>query len=127
MDYYGTSKTTAQARDAGGVMINDALVPAAQKYYSVVGAGVGENYVYSMTNVRLSELSIGYDVPISQWIPWVKGLNVAFTGRNLLMFYCKAPFDPEQTAASGSAFFDGLDYFMQPSLRNLGFSVKVNF
>jgi hypothetical protein len=80
-----------------------------------------------MTNVRLSELSIGYDVPISQWIPWVKGLNVAFTGRNLLMFYCKAPFDPEQTAASGSAFFDGLDYFMQPSLRNLGFSVKVNF
>ena len=127
MDYYGVSKTTAQARDAGGVMINGAMVPAAQKYYSVVGAGVGENYVYSMTNVRLAELSLGYDVPISQWVPWIKGLNVAFTGRNLLMLYCKAPFDPEQTAASGSVFFDGLDYFMQPSLRNLGFSVKVNF
>lgn len=127
MDYYGVSKTTAQARDAGGVMINGAMVPAAAKYYSVVGAGVGENYVYSMTNVRLAELSLGYDVPISQWVPWIKGLNVAFTGRNLLMLYCKAPFDPEQTANSSSAFFDGLDYFMQPSLRNLGFSVKVNF
>jgi TonB-linked SusC/RagA family outer membrane protein len=126
MDAYGTSKATADARDAGGVMINGALVPAVQKWYQTVGAGAGSMYVYSATNVRLSELSLGYDVPVSKWVPWIRGLNVAFIGRNLFMLYCKAPYDPELTASTGTGFA-GMDYFMLPSMRNLGFSVKVNF
>lgn len=126
MDAYGVSKTSADARDAGGVVINGHLVPAAQKYFTTVGTGAGSMYVYSATNVRLAELSLGYDVPITRWIPWVKGMNVAFTGRNLFMFYCKAPYDPELTASTGT-HFSGMDYFMMPSLRNLGFSVKLNF
>lgn len=126
MDAYGTSKTSADARDAGGVIINGSLVPAAQKYYQTVGTGAGSMYVYSATNVRLAELSLGYDVPITKVVPWIRGLNVAFTGHNLLMFYCKAPFDPELTASTGT-HFSGMDYFMLPSLRNLGFSVRLNF
>ncbi len=126
MDASGTSKTTADARDAGGVMINGALVPATEKYYTTVGRNIGSMYVYSATNVRLAELSLGYDIPISRWVPWIKGANVAFTGRNLIMFYCKAPFDPELTASTGT-HFTGMDYFMLPSLRNLGFSVRLNF
>lgn len=126
MDAYGTSKATADARDAGGVMINGALVNAAQKWYQTVGSGVGSMYVYSATNVRLAELSLGYDVPITRWIPWIQGMNVAFTGRNLFMFYCKAPYDPELTASTGTGF-GGMDYFMLPSMRNLGFSVRLKF
>lgn len=126
MDSYGTSKATADARDAGGVMINGYLVPAAQKYYSTVGTGAGSMYVYSATNVRLAELTLGYDVPVTRVVPWIKGLNVSFTGRNLFMLYCKAPYDPELTASTGT-HFSGMDYFMLPSLRNLGFSVKLNF
>ena len=126
MDAYGVSKTTATARDLGYVMINGGKVPAVQKYYSVVGSGVGSMYVYSATNVRLAELSLGYDVPVNKVIPWIQGMNVSLTGRNLLMFYCKAPFDPELTASTGT-HFSGMDYFMLPSLRNLGFSVKLNF
>ena len=42
------------------------------------------------------------------------------------MIYCKAPFDPELTAYSGT-YNQGIDFFMQPSSRNLGFSVKVKF
>ena len=126
MDAYGVSKRTADARDAGGVMINGRLVPAVQKYYTTVGNGAGSMYVYSATNVRLAELTLGYDIPVNKWIPWIKGLNIAFTGRNLFMFYCKAPYDPELTASTGT-HFTGMDYFMMPSLRNLGFSVKLNF
>ena len=83
-------------------------------------------YVYSMTNVRLGELTLGYDIPIHKWCKWIKGLNVSFVGRNLWMLYCKAPFDPESTASTGT-YNQGFDYFMQPSLRSLGFSVKVTF
>ncbi|MBQ6308497.1 MAG: TonB-dependent receptor, partial [Prevotella sp.] len=126
MDVYGTSKTTADARDAGFVLVNEGPVPAIQKYYQTVGNSVGANYVYSATNVRLAELSLGYDIPVKKVIPWIKGFNVAFTARNLLMFYCKAPYDPELTASTGNGF-DGMDYFMLPSTRNMGFSVKVNF
>ena len=42
------------------------------------------------------------------------------------MIYNKAPFDPEAVAFTGT-YFQGLDYFMQPSQRNLGFSVKLQF
>ena len=35
-------------------------------------------------------------------------------------------FDPELTASTGT-YFTGIDNFMMPSLRNLGFSVKVDF
>jgi TonB-linked SusC/RagA family outer membrane protein len=126
MDSYGTSKASADARDAGGVMINGYLVPAAQKYYKTVGTGAGSMYVYSATNVRLAELSLGYDIPVKKAIPWINSMNVAFTGRNLFMFYCKAPYDPELTASTGT-HFSGMDYFMLPSLRNLGFSVRLNF
>ncbi|WP_078063341.1 SusC/RagA family TonB-linked outer membrane protein [Bacteroides ihuae] len=126
MDAYGTSKASADARDAGGVMINGYLVPAAQKYYQAVGTGASSMYVYSATNIRLAELTLGYDLPVTKWVPWIQGMNVAFTGRNLFMLYCKAPFDPELTASTGT-HFSGMDYFMLPSLRNIGFSVKLNF
>ena len=51
----------------------------------------------------------------------------AVHGNNLGMIYCKAPFDPELVASSTSTFYTGVDYFMQPSLRNMGFSIKVQF
>ena len=126
MDSYGASKASADARDAGGVMINGYLVPATQKYYQTVGTGAGSMYVYSATNVRLAELTVSYDIPLEKYVSWIQNINVAFIGRNLFMFYNKAPYDPELTASTGT-HFSGMDYFMQPSLRNLGFSVKVNF
>ena len=51
------------------------------------------HYVYSMTNVRLRELTLGYDLP-SKWFRNKVNMSVSFVGRNLFMFYNKAPFDP---------------------------------
>lgn len=125
MDYFGASKTTADARDAGGALVNGVRIPA-QDFYSKVGPSIGAYYIYSATNVRLGELSVGYNIPIKKLVPWIQNMHVAFTGRNLFMLYCKAPFDPELTASTGT-YFTGIDNFMMPSLRNLGFSVKVDF
>jgi hypothetical protein len=52
--------------------------------------------------------------------------NVSFVAHNLWMIYNHAPFDPELTANTGT-YYQGIDYFMQPSLRNIGFSVKLQF
>jgi TonB-linked SusC/RagA family outer membrane protein len=126
MDRFGVSKTSAEARDNGGVVINGEIIPA-QPYYEIVGggvAGVGSMYVYSATNVRLAEASFGYTFPAKWFRNKIQGLTIAATGRNLLMLYRAAPFDPETTANTGT-YYQGIDYFMQPSLRGIGFSVKV--
>lgn len=47
-------------------------------------------------------------------------------GNNLAMLFLKAPFDPEMTSSAGT-YNQGIDYFMQPSTRSLGFAVKVHF
>jgi TonB-linked SusC/RagA family outer membrane protein len=128
LDAYGVSEASAQARDNGGAVVNGYKIPA-QAYYQTIGggtSGVGSLYVYSATNIRLGELSVGYNIPISKYYKWVKGLNVSLIGRNLFMFYNKAPFDPESTANTGT-YFQGIDYFMQPSLRSIGFSARLNF
>ncbi|MBD9235619.1 MAG: hypothetical protein EGR20_12300, partial [Alistipes onderdonkii] len=80
---------------------------------------------YSMTNVRLRELTLGYDLP-SRWFNDKIGMTVSLVGRNLWMIYNKAPFDPEITASTGT-YYQGLDYFMQPSSRTIGFSVRLQF
>lgn len=126
LDQFGVSKTSADYRDMGGVPINNGYVDT-ESFYSVVGGinGVLENYAYSATNVRLQEASLGYTFP-AKWFNDKMRLSLSVVGRNLWMIYCKAPFDPEATASTGT-FYQGFDYFMQPSQRNFGFSVKFQF
>ncbi len=129
MDAYGVSKTTADARDRGNVMINGYPYNDIQNYYTQMGSGLNGvlgYYVYSATNVRLKELSLAYTIPGKLLGNWVKGVKLAVTGNNLFMFYNKAPFDPESTASSGT-YYQGFDYFRQPSLRGIGFSINAQF
>ena len=127
MDYYGISQATADARNNGGALVNGKFIPA-KEYYQTIGSGSGvlSQYVYDATNIRLGELSFGYNFPVQNWCKWLKGLNVSFVAHNLVMIYMNAPFDPEMTASTGT-YGQGVDYFMQPSVRNLGFSVKLKF
>lgn len=129
MDAFGVSKKSADDREAGGALVNGRPIPA-KEYYQVVGAGasggIASMYCYSATNVRLAELALSYDIPVRKFTNVVKGATVAFVGRNLLLLYNRAPFDPELTSNT-QTYFQGIDYFMMPSLRSLGFSVRVNF
>lgn len=129
MDRYGVSEASAIARDNGGVPLNGNNPIDARDYYEVVGkgnTGILSQYVYSATNVRLQELSLGYTFP-KKWLGnIIDKLTLSVIGKNLFMFRNKAPFDPE-LSASTSTYYQGFDYFMQPSLRSVGFSLKVGF
>ena len=127
LDTYGVSETTAQARDLGYVEVNggDRINP--ETWYTTIGSknGVPQYYTYSATNIRLQEASIGYTIKKNKL--WNVGdITLSLVGRNLLMLYCKAPFDPEATASTGN-YYQGIDYFMTPSTRSIGFNVKVKF
>lgn len=126
MDAYGVSQTSADARNAGGVVVNKGRVDA-EGYYNVVGGrgGITQEYLYDATNVRLQELSLGYTLP-KKWLGNKARLTASMVGRNLLMIYNHAPFDPEATASTGT-YNQGSDIFMMPSLRSFGFSLKLEF
>ena len=127
LDYYGVSERSAAARDAGGVRVNNGMVNAKNYYQTIAaGTGAGAYYIYSATNVRLQELSLAYSLP-RRWFRNKMSMTVSLVGRNLWMIYNKAPFDPELTTSTSDNFLQGVDYFMLPSLRNIGFSVKFQF
>jgi TonB-linked SusC/RagA family outer membrane protein len=144
LDAYGVSKASGDARAAGGVKVNG--VDAAGNAVSTVEAkawytassysstsqpsltvrdqAIVSQYIYSATVVRLREAALGYTFPVANSV--FKSLNLAITGRNLIYFYKKAPFDPELTSNSGNAN-GGFDMFSMPATRNIGASLKVNF
>lgn len=127
MDQYGVSERSALARDKGGVLLNGRTLIDAQTYYTAIGSesGLPQYYTYSATNVRLQEASIGYTIP-RKWLGNTCDINVSVVGRNLWMIYNKAPFDPEAIATTDN-YYQGIDYFMLPSTRNIGLNVKISF
>lgn len=127
LDGFGVSENTAVARDQGYVAINGNDFVQPELWYSTIGGttAIPQYYTYSATNVRLQEASIGYTLP-RKWLHNLCDLRLSVVGRNLLMLYSKAPFDPQSVASTG-AFYDGIDHFMMPSLRSVGLNVQVQF
>jgi hypothetical protein len=127
LDRYGVSRHSADLRKAGGVTINGRNI-SAQDFFNVISVGTGkaDYYVYKADNVRLQEVSLEYTIP-RRWLNNIADVTVGLVGNNLALLYCKAPFDPEVVASASSTYYTGVDYFMQPSLRNMGFSIKLQF
>ena len=123
LDEYGVSAVSAEARNNGGIAVNTGKI-SAEGYYAVVGGDnpIWSEYIYSATNVRLQEAHISYTLP-RKWLK-SKELTLGVTANNLFMIYRKAPFDPESTASTGT-YYQGFDYCIQPSLRTLGFNIKL--
>jgi len=136
LDGYGASKVTADARDAGSVTVNGfdedsgtALTSVdPETWYRAIGDrnGVGEAYVYDRTNIKLSQLSVGYNFDMSNSSLPFKAASLSFIGNNLFFFYKDAPFDPELAMNTGRSA-QGLDNFNLPSTGTYGFNLKLTF
>jgi TonB-linked SusC/RagA family outer membrane protein len=136
LDGAGVSQRTADARDAGGVTVNgvDQTSGTAittvdpETWYRAIGDrnGVGEAYIYDRTNIRLSQLSLGYDIDVSGLNLPIQAATISFIGNNLFFLYKDAPFDPELAMNTGRNA-QGLDNFNLPSTGTYGFNLKVNF
>ncbi|WP_430827112.1 SusC/RagA family TonB-linked outer membrane protein [Chryseobacterium indologenes] len=143
-DLYGVSQRTADARNAGGVSIPNAVyapgtplagqaytgLTDAKTYYKRtggaggIGTGIDEAYMYSATTVRLRQASISYTFDINA--KYMKNATVSLVGTNLFFFYKKAPFDPEQVSGNTPGGV-GVDSFGLPITRSIGLSLKTNF
>ena len=125
LDHYGVSKNSGLARDAGSIYINGFSV-SPKNYFQERGKNqLAQYYTYSATNFRLQEAYISYKLP-KKLVNDTMGLTFSVVGRNLAMIYSKAPFDPESVSSTGN-YVQGLDYFMIPSQRSIGLSIKADF
>ncbi|TWI98652.1 TonB-linked SusC/RagA family outer membrane protein [Mucilaginibacter frigoritolerans] len=131
LDDYGVSKAYGDARTAGGVKVNGVgpggesiTTVDAQTWYTSVGGrnAILGQYVYSATTIRLREADLGYTLPLKNSA--FKSFRLSVTGRNLIYFYKKAPFDPELTSSTGNGL-GGVDIFNQPALRSYGLKLDV--
>jgi TonB-linked SusC/RagA family outer membrane protein len=141
LDGSGTSERTLKYRE-GGVVIdgvvntgtaeNPVWTPntvniTAQQYWGSY-SGIGENYIYDQTNIRLREISLSYALPASLINKtFIKGVSLGITGRNLFFFYnAMENFDPE-TSYSVSNYSQGLMYYTLPTTRSLGLNLRLSF
>ena len=130
MDGYGVSKATGDARLNGGVPNKDGSMIDAEKYYSRVGGraqNAGFNameYMYSATNFRMRELSVGYT--FENLFGMNKNLTASVVGRNLFFLYKKSPCDPDISGSTGNGW-QGIDVFSLPATRSWGLNLKLNF
>lgn len=145
LDGYGLSQRTADARlyaeknkiyadpcygnNILGIALNDGsgrVVPI-ESYYNSVGGVTPqdiERYLYSGTNFRLRELSVGYT--FRNLFGQNKNLSLSFIARNLFFIYKDAPVDPDVSLSTGTGL-GAFEVFNMPSSRSFGFSLNVNF
>ncbi|MEG1543303.1 MAG: SusC/RagA family TonB-linked outer membrane protein [Tannerellaceae bacterium] len=99
---------------------------SAESYWSGL-TGITEAYMYDATNIRLRELSLGYNFPktILAKTPFT-ALRLSFVARNLFMIHSKTKgFDPESAYTSGNA--QGIEWGSMPTMRSLGFNLNLAF
>jgi len=121
--------------DGGGVHVfgYDTLTKKGIDRYVAGGAyfrqfaystSIVEPFIYSLTYVKLRELSIGYKLPISRLnlSKYIQNAEFSITARNPLLIYTKAKgFDPSEIATNYGE--DG----QLPGTRSLGVNLKIGF
>ena len=131
LDSYGVSERTLQYRESGVTLdgINSATgapnteAITGQEYW---GSLAVENYIYDQDNIRLRELSIGYQIPNTQSFG-IQSASLQLVGRNLFFFSKDAPdVDPEMTLGTAIGA-QGFNLNNLPSTRSLGVNLTLNF
>ena len=138
LDAAGVSKRSLEFREGGitvdgvieqpdGSFLPNTINISAQDYWGAV-SGIGSEYVYDQTNIRLRELSLSYSLPRDLLSNiGVGGASISVIGRNLFFLHKKVDnFDPESSYATGN-LGQGVLYYSLPTTRSFGFSLNVNF
>jgi hypothetical protein len=142
----GTADYTTANRSGGWVL--DAVTASgerntkainAETFWTTVSGGRyswGELFTYDATNVRIRELSLGYDLNIPN--TFIRNARLSLVGRNILFLYRgkaimdipglperRMNFDPDVNLGAGN--FQGVEYGNLPSTRTIGLNLKLGF
>ncbi len=132
----GNAEATLANR-TGGLIVNGVYsngtpntIPInAQTYWSSVAGAepVASLFIYDASNVRLRELTMTYNFPLSivGKLP-INRLSLGLVGRNLWIISSHIPgIDPESTFTTTNA--QGYENGTYPSYRSMGFNLNIGF
>lgn len=131
--------------DLGGVDADGNKVAAktnAQGFWQIASGkryGAAEFFTYDATNIRLRELSVGYDIPLGNNANFfVKNARLNLVARNVFWIYRgsskldipglgtrKMWFDPDLSL--GNSNWQGVEYGTLPSTRTIGLNLQLTF
>ena len=111
---------------------NDIEIDASTYYKSVVGDGPGsvrESAIFDGSWVRLRELTLAYDLPITKM--WTKSpfktITARVTGRNLWLKTKYPGTDPETSLTGAGSNVQGYNYFNLPGTKSWLISLSLGF
>ena len=98
--------------------------------YRVFGWSRNPNkaFVYDATYIKLREVVISYSIPqkVMAKSSWIHGATFSIVGSNLWIIQKDLPHaDPEASQSSGNV--QGWQSGVMPALRNVGFTVNLQF
>ncbi|WP_044001286.1 SusC/RagA family TonB-linked outer membrane protein [Hymenobacter swuensis] len=133
LDRYKQVVFEGVVRQADGSFVpNTRQVELNQTYYQNILGVIGTPYIEDGSWSRLRYATLTYRLPGKLFVnsTSVRGVEVAVTGRNLLLFTKYSGVDPE-TAAAGAGVrgggSGGFDYGSIPGTRGMDMSLRVNF
>ena len=83
-----------------------------------------DNDIFDLTYVKLREVSVGYNIPVSKlgMGKWIRKANFSVVASNALLIYAKTKdFDPSEISAQSG---EGGQF---PGLRGFGVNLKLGF
>lgn len=109
----------------GSYSPNTVKATPAAYYTSYYDPNNNEAFTFSATYAKLRELRLGYtfDRPFG----YNGSANLAFIGRNLLLFTQNKDVDPENLSLRGTTILPGVEQLSLPSTRSFGVSLNVSF
>ena len=106
------------------------LTTTPQKYWERCAQGnlgVGEAFLYDATNVRLRNITLGYNFNKNMLGDWIQKLNVSFACNNVWMIKSHVPgIDPESVATTNTNA-TGIELGGAPTSRSFTFNVTIGF
>lgn len=100
-----------------------------QQFYNNYFAPVGSNFIEDASLVRVTNVTLGYDLSKMIKNSSIKGLNLSITGRNLLLLTNYSGSDPvvNYTGSSGGTGTYGIDNMPIPNTRSISFNISAKF
>lgn len=97
-------------------------------YYRNRYRGISENFVEDASWVRLRTATLSYTLPSSVLhSSFVKSINLAVTGNNLILITPFKGFDPESSSTVSGSNVNGFAGFTYPALRSYIFTLNIGF
>jgi hypothetical protein len=132
VDPNGNAVFDANGKPVAGTETNSIQISPFEYWAYYIGDfGATEQAIFDGSWIRLRELTLNYDLPISKMGntgKYIQNASIYFTGRNLGL-WTKYPngVDPETSLTGAGSNVNGFDYFNMPNTRSFIIGLKIGF